>query len=98
MRTTMRDRQIYRSLRRRLRRRPELATENSLQEVLCAARVRHGLSRAQVAEVMGVDVEWVLAFESGDTDPRLSDIRLYAVAAQTMVRHAVLFEEGESES
>lgn len=55
------------------------------QESLMAGRIMNGLTRAQIAERCGRSVEQVLAFERGETDPTLSELRRYAHAAGVLV-------------
>ncbi|AHH20798.1 hypothetical protein NONO_c60220 [Nocardia nova SH22a] len=69
---------------RRRKTTPEQANEITVQETLMAARIMNGITRAELASRWGVTVEQVMAFERGETDPRLSEIRRYAHAARAL--------------
>lgn len=77
-------------LRQLIRRNPALATDAGLPEALAGARASGGMTRAQLADALDQDVEWVLAFDLGVIDPSLSAVRYYAYAAGVMVGHTVV--------
>ena len=47
-----------------------------------------GATQASVAALMGVDAAWVASFERYDNDPRLSEIRRYQNAVETLIERA----------
>lgn len=64
------------------------ADDDFLRE-LKARRASSGLSTAVIAERMGVTVEAVEQIERYDSDPSLSQLRRYALAAGITYSHAV---------
>lgn len=76
-------------MRRRRKATPEQAQEVTIQETLMASRIIQGITRAELAGRWGVTVEQVIAFERGETDPRLSEVRRYAHAASTLASWTV---------
>ncbi|MDR0285556.1 MAG: helix-turn-helix domain-containing protein [Propionibacteriaceae bacterium] len=57
---------------------------------LVAARKRHGLSQAQVAERMGVSQPAVAEFERYDVNPTFSTVLRYAVSVDVRTRTRVI--------
>ena len=78
-----------------LRRNPNLTEHADVPEVLGAARVTAGMTRAQVADALAIPVVEVLAFDLGLTDPRLSRIRRYTHAVGAMVHTDVTYPTTE---
>lgn len=58
-----------------------------------AARIHRGITRRELAEQIGITTEDVLAFERGETDPRLSELRRYAKAANALTQWEVISPE-----
>jgi transcriptional regulator with XRE-family HTH domain len=63
--------------------------DERLLDDLIKRRLDSGLTVAQVAERIGVTETTVAKLENGERDPRLSLLRLYALAVRAEVRHSV---------
>lgn len=80
-------------------RRAQLLASNDrafLRELI-AIRKERDISQAAVGEMMGVSQPTVAAFESHESNPKLSTIRRYAHAVGALVRHTVALDEGQLE-
>lgn len=64
-------------------------SDENLLDALIERRIAAKLTREQVAERIGVSESTVARMESGERDPRLSLVRLYALAVGADVRHQV---------
>lgn len=62
-------------------------TGNKMIADLIAVRHAHELTQADVAQRMGTSIKAVQDFEKEDSDPRLSQIRRYALSVEAMIRH-----------
>jgi len=72
----------------------QLACELALSDIqllndLRDARVRQGLSEAQLGAKLGISAESVQEFEGLQTQPTLATVRRYAHALGMIVRHRV---------
>lgn len=63
--------------------------DERLLDDLIKRRLDSGLTVPQVAERIGVSETTVAKLENGERDPRLSLLRLYALAVRAEVRHSV---------
>lgn len=76
--------------------------DENLLDNLRAMRRSAGITVATVASRMGVSTATVEAFEGYDANPRLSEIRRYAMSVHAVVAHAVLalpeVETGEDDT
>jgi len=61
-----------------------------LMQDLIALRKKHGLSQEEVGSRMGISQPAVAAFESYDSNPTLSSIRRYALAAGALINFKVV--------
>lgn len=52
-------------------------------------REERGLSQADLGQILGVTQATVSAFESGESEPKLSTVRRYAHALDVMIVHSV---------
>ena len=67
----------------------QLRNDEDFLDDLISAREACGMSVANVAEAMDVTEGDVVTIEAVDRDPRLSTIRLYALAIGAEIRHSV---------
>lgn len=67
-----------------------MATEDrALKSTLIAARRDIGFTQADIAVMMGVDVEEIYEFERYDSDPTMSFVRRYANMVEVTVAHSI---------
>ncbi len=63
---------------------------------LIRLRVVKGLTRKKVASRMGVTTKWLKKFESYSYDPKLSELRRYALAINASYSHQIIQKEKDS--
>lgn len=63
---------------------------------LVARRKELGLSQQGIANLLGVKQPTIASFERYDSDPKLSTVRRYAHALQTLVCHYAVADTGQA--
>lgn len=66
-----------------------LRLSGDLIAALVHMRKKRGMTAEDVARRAGATLGWVLAFESGRTDPWLSEIRLYALCIHARIERTI---------
>lgn len=67
----------------------QMEQDDALLDALIQRRRELGLTQQQVADRLGITQSAVARFEGGDRDPRLSTLRRYALAVESLVTHSV---------
>ena len=67
----------------------QMEQDDALLDALIQRRRELGRTQQEVADRLGITQSAVARFEGGDRDPRLSTLRRYALAVESLVTHSV---------